>query len=74
VGGKTRLGLEGYGVRPAGIFINKTTAARPVTRFGMEGYGVRRAGSFANKTPAPIIATQHFNNPFVCHVGVMIGR
>lgn len=53
---KTRLGLEGYGVRRAGSFADKTAATtHPVgrlTRFGLEGYGVRRAGSFAGKTAA----------------------
>ncbi len=75
---KTRFGLEGYGVRPAGSFASKTIQAHPVariTRLGMEGYGVRRAGSFAGKSgAAPVSVTS--NHPYqpILTLGRMMGR
>ncbi len=52
--GKTRLGLDAYGVRPAGDFSGKASGVSPVpiTRLALDAYGARRAGSFFGKTPS----------------------
>jgi len=55
----TRLGLNGYGTRPAGSFAGKTAVTtHPVgviTRLGLNGYMAMRVGSFSGKTPAEIV-------------------
>ena len=49
----TRLGLNGYGVRPAGDYSGRGSGAHPVgliTRLGLNGYAGKRAGDFSGRT------------------------
>ncbi|GMQ92504.1 MAG: hypothetical protein BMS9Abin11_1836 [Gammaproteobacteria bacterium] len=51
----TRLGLNGYGVAPAGNFSGKAAVPHPVgliTRLGLNGYASKRVGDFTGREPA----------------------
>ncbi len=66
--GTTRLGLDGYPVRPAGSFAGKPAAGRPVgliTRLSVDGYGARRAGAFDGRA-----AVEGIRNVIAIRIGV----
>lgn len=51
----TRLGLNGYGTRPAGSFAGRAPGGHPVgviTRLTLNGYAGKRAGDFSGRVAA----------------------
>lgn len=68
----TRLGLDGYGVKPVGSFsgkaestFNPRTYTETWTRLGFGGYGIRKNGSFAGKGEVVVVEDDELDG----HIG-----